>query len=167
MSDAPPGFPPPPAPPAKKKMSGCLIALTVLGVLVLILGAALIGGGYYFSTTPSGKAAMQAINVAASSLKGPGPDALRSAGCKEAAAIRYDKINEVVQPLVVDAGSNVEAFPNGIEVRCIDPQKPITCDDVGRIFAAADHPAIPFAAIVSNSGQDRCNVVMKPDGTPR
>jgi hypothetical protein len=49
----------------------------------------------------------------------------------------------------------------------MDPSKPVTCEDVGRVFAAAEHPAKEFQAIVSGNGQQRCNVTMKPDGTPK
>jgi hypothetical protein len=174
VSSAPPGFPPPPtgpdgAPlPPPKKTSGCLIALIVCGALVLVGVVGLVAFGYWFSTTDKGQVVVKAAQVAAKAAEGPGPDALRAAGCAQGAVLRYAEINEIVKPLTADAGPGVSAeFPDHTEVRCMDPTKPITCEDVGRIYAAAEKPNADFAAIVSGNGQDLCNVRMKPDGTPR
>lgn len=168
MSDAPPvGFPPPP-PPQRKKTSGCLIALVVAGVLVLVLGIGVVAAGAWFAQTDEGKAIIAAAGVAARATEGPGPDALRAAGCAEAAAIRYDEMNKMTQVLLADAGTDGGAiFDQGIEVRCMDPKGPMTCEDVGRIFATAEKPTAEFNAVVSARQQDRCNVLMKPDGTPK
>jgi hypothetical protein len=108
---------------------------------------------------------LAAVSVAATATQGAGPDALRAAGCKEAAAIRYDEMNKAAKPLLVDAGPDGEVFGKGVEVVCLDPLKPITCEDVARLFAGAEKPATEFTAIVRANTQDRCKIVANADGT--
>lgn len=144
-----------------------MVALLIVGGIVVIGTAAAGVALYKFSTSDVGKTVMSVAMEAANAGKGAGPDALRAAGCTQGVAIRYDAMNDKLKPLLADAGPNIEAaFQSGTEVRCMNPTKPITCDDVARIFVSAEHPTGTFNAIVSASGQDRCNVKMTSDGTP-
>jgi hypothetical protein len=145
-----------------------VIALVVAGVLVLLAGLGIAVLGYAFSQTDEGKAAMAAITVAAKSGQGPGPDALRAAGCKEAAAVRFDEMNAAARPLLADAGPGSDTvFGKGLDAICMDPIKAITCEDVARIFAQAEKPTTEFTAYVRANGQDRCRITVNPDGSKK
>lgn len=165
-STAPAGFPPPPPSSGKKQgLSGCAIAAIVAGVLLLVGGLVVVGGIMIFLKSPEGQAAKEMMNVAIESTRGPGVDAMTKAGCKSAAVVDLERLNNLGAKVDPDGGPMFEGLI-ALQGVCNNPPTATTCDELGPLVAQAQPvPAGRFLEVDINDGEtSRCKSVFDAAG---
>jgi len=133
---------------------GCLkiiMGLFAFGLLAMIALA------YYAFNTTTGQQVFQAARDGYSIFKdaqsAPGTDALRAAGCKEAASFDLERVRTLVERFDDNASTDIDTdipvntiVTCGVETR----EKPPKCDALALVYKAAASPKGDFGLVVNH-----------------
>ena len=134
----------------KKGMSGCMLAVLIgLGLFVL-LGVGLVVGVTTFLKSDAGQTTLEAVNAAVKGASGPGPEAMKAAGCKQAFVLDLATIATAAQKLSESASKDAaERAKNQAELaklagtmalQCGDATPGLTCNQVLQAYRRAVPP---------------------------
>jgi hypothetical protein len=131
-------------------MSGCMFAVLIgLGLFVLI-GVGLVVGVTTFLKSDAGKTTMEAVGAAVKGASGPGPEAMKAAGCKQAFVLDLATIASAAQKLTESATTDpaeraknraeIDKMAGTVALQCGDATPGLTCAAVFQAYRRAVPP---------------------------
>jgi len=156
---------------------GCLKIILALFAFFLL---ATIGAGYYVANSEIGKKVIQAAGEGYSIFKeaqsAPGADALRAAGCDEAAVFNLERLRTLVESFNSDGEGHFDADMDAdaiVTCGMKSADSPPKCDALAIIYRDATSPKTDFGVVVkhrttgtvnTNDGQVLCDGLYDAQG---